>query len=172
MNGFVLAFLFLFVNLISKGQSIVQDFSSVTFEISNLGINTVDGTIYGMTGDIVFNTENLKDSYFNVCIDPATINTGIEKRDISLQNEDYFHMEKFTTICFNSITIIETSAGYRTNGRLTIRGISKEVELPFTLDNNMLKGQLEINRLDYDIGPSSGFLVGKIVRIEIVCILN
>lgn len=172
MNGFVLAFLFLFVNLISKGQSIVQDFSSVTFEISNLGFNTVDGTIYGMTGDIVFNTENLKDSYFNVCIDPATINTGIEKRDISLQNEDYFHMEKFTTICFNSITIIETSAGYRTNGRLTIRGISKEVELPFTLDNNMLKGQLEINRLDYDIGPSSGFLVGKIVRIEIVCILN
>jgi polyisoprenoid-binding protein YceI len=172
MNAFVIIFLLLIISLTGNSQSINRELSSVSFEISNLGVNTVNGTIHGMSGDISFNTENLSDSYFNVCVDPLTLNTGIEKRDIALQNEDYFHMEKYLTICFRSTKINKTSTGYTTFGRLTIRGITKEVELPFTINKNELKGQLEINRQDYDIGPSGGFLVGRTVNIEIICVLD
>lgn len=153
-------------------QDINKNSSLVTFEISNLGINMVDGTIKGFEGSVVFDPEDMSKSSFRVCIDPATINSGISARDEELLEEDYFNVEKYPGICFSSDDIIKTDEGFLTTGTLILKGVSREVTIPFVVQDNRLKGSLEINRTDYGVGPSGGFLVGKTVELEIICVLE
>ena len=53
----------------------------VNFRIGNMRVNTVNGTFTGMRGTLQFDPLNLSGSVFSVCIDPATVNTGINRRD-------------------------------------------------------------------------------------------
>ena len=153
-------------------QIINKDSSLVTFEISNLGINTVNGTIKGFNGRVLLDTVDISNSLFQVCIDPATVNTGISARDRALLEEDYFSVERYANICFKSREIIKTEEGFLTIGALTLKGISREVSIPFTFEEHKLTGSLEINRSEYGVGPKSGFLVGKTVKLRILCVLD
>jgi polyisoprenoid-binding protein YceI len=153
-------------------QVINNDSSSVTFQVSNLGINSVEGTFAGFEGTVLFDEKDLSNSSFKVCIDPATVNSGIAARDKSLLEEDYFDVERYPSICFSSDDIIETEEGFLSKGTLTIKGISKEVSIPFVSKENKLTGSLEINRTAYGVGPSGGFMIGKTVELKIICVLE
>jgi polyisoprenoid-binding protein YceI len=153
-------------------QVINADSSLVTFELSNLAVNTVEGTMKGFEGEVLFDAGDLSKSSFDVCIDPATVNSGIEARDKALLEEDYFDTERHPRICFQSDDIIMTEEGYLSRGTLTIKGISREVSIPFVAEGNRLTGAFEIKRTDYDVGPSSGFLVGKTIELEIICVMH
>jgi polyisoprenoid-binding protein YceI len=155
-----------------KTQIINSDSSLVSFRISNLGINTVDGTIEGFDGTILFDTGNMNNSIFQVCIDPATVNTGISARDKALREEEYFSVERYPLICFKSENIRKNEDGFLTNGTLTLKGTSRQVSIPFISEENKLIGSLEINRSEYGVGPKSGFLVGKTVQLKIICVLE
>lgn len=172
--GLVLVF-----SVVLKAQKINSEKSVVSFSISNMKVNTVEGTIKGMQGMVVFNPKNLKDSKFNVCIDPETINTENEKRDKHLKNEDFFNVENYPSICFVSEEIKKTDAGYQVLGKLTLHGITRTIVFPFSVyknkDNWFFKGVLEINRFDFKLAAesySSTFMVGETVEIEILCKLD
>ena len=172
-----LSFLFGLLALISFGtlnaQSNISDQSMVAFEIGNLWLNTVEGTIKGMKGTVDFDPENLKGSKFNVCVDVNTINTGIDKRDAHLKTADFFDVEKYPTICFESKAIHVSSDGYSTTGDLTIHGVTKEVTIPFTYAKNIFTGTIEVNRLDYKVGVDYGsFKAQEEVSVSIVCVLK
>ncbi|MBB6459284.1 YceI family protein [Flammeovirga kamogawensis] len=166
--------LFLFTTLpLVTAQSIDQTLSTVNFSISNFKVNTVDGAFKKMDGEINFNAENLNSSNFNVCISAASIFTDNEKRDEHLRNEDFFDVKKFPTICFISNDIRKTDNGYESNGKLTLHGITKVVTIDFNKDKNSFTGQLNINRLDFNLGEDTGtFTVGNEVEIEIKCVLK
>ena len=52
-------------------------------------------------------------------------------------------------------------------------GVTKEVVLPFTYENNKLVGGVKLNRLDYKLGEGTGsFMVGEEVEIQINCVLK
>ena len=55
---------------------------------------------------------------------------------------------------------------------MTMRGISKEVTIPFTFANNTFTGTLSLERKDYDVGPNGGFMVGKTVDLTITCVVE
>ena len=61
-------------------------------------------------------------------IDPASVNTGIEKLDDHLKNEDFFDVEKFPEIKFKTTSM----GGDEVRGQLTFRGVTKEVSFPIT----------------------------------------
>lgn len=147
--------------------------SNVTFELSNLKFNTVEGSFAGMKGEITFDKNDLSVCDFNVCIDASTVDTKNSKRDEHLRKEDFFDVEKYPTICFESKSVSKTDSGFSTKGELTMHGSTREVEIPFTFDGTTFKGQLTLNRLDYKIGESYGsFMVGKKVELEIVCVVE
>lgn len=154
------------------GQTINSTNSKVTFKISNMGLNTVNGSFTGMQGDISFSLNDLANAKFEVCVEAGTINTGIEKRDKHLKNEDYFDVEKFPNICFTSNEIVKTSSGFSTTGTLNMHGQTKTIDIPFIFEGKIFKGSFTVKRLDYGIGPKGGFMVGKEVEIEIVCEVN
>jgi polyisoprenoid-binding protein YceI len=153
-------------------QDVDRDGSFVAFEISNLGINLVDGTFRGFEGVVLFDATDLSNSSFEMCIDPATVNSGNSSRDKSLLEEDYFHVARYPSICFKSDTVVKTGDGFLTTGILTLKGTSSEVSIPFTAEGNRLKGTIEIDRTEYGVGPSGGFLVGRTATLTIVCALE
>lgn len=173
-----LKYLFFFLVLLSlsidaKGQALDTDNSIVSFSVKNMRFNTVEGSFSKMTGDIVFNTDNLAASTFDVCIDASTIDTGNAKRDKHLRNEDFFDVDVYPTICFKSTQLVKTSAGYKTTGTLTMHGITKTIEIPFTYSNNEFVGNFKVDRFDYKIGEGTGkFMVGKEINIEIIAKLK
>lgn len=161
-------FVLIFIGFSTHAQTIELENSVVSFSVSNMAINKVKGTFRGMNGSINFDLNNVASSVFDVCIDAATIDTGNSKRDKHLRNEDFFGVETYPTICFKSSKIVESQRGYIVTGTLSMHGISKTIEIPFTYINNSLKGEFKVDRFDYKIGEGTGkFMVGKEISIKI-----
>ena len=169
----VLSAMMLMMSIGAFAQTIDTKKSTVTFEISNMKVNTVEGSFTGLKGTVNFDASKLSTSSFEVCIDASTVDTDNTKRDDHLRNEDFFHVEKYPTICFASTSIIKDGKGFKAKGDLTMLGITKEVVLPFTYENNQLTGALALNRFDYKLGEGTGsFMVGEEVKIQINCVLK
>lgn len=166
-----ISMLLLIVIFKSNAQDFDVDQYSVSFEISNTAFNTVKGKINGLKGAVLFDKKNLEASYFDVCLDVTTLSTGNQKRDEHLQEEEWFNTEKYPSICFKSNQLIETKSGFKAVGELTMHGYTKQVEFPFKLDNEELKGKLTLDRQAYEVGGSS-LLVGDEVKIEMEFRLN
>ncbi len=169
--SFILSILFSVFAL--NAQTIDARTSIVNFEISNMGLKTVEGTFSGMQGSIQFDADNLSASSFKVCINPATVDTENEKRDAHLKNEDFFDVEKYPEICFESTSIVKTNKGYMAIGKLTMHGVTRDVQIPFTYNNKTFTGKLTVNRFDYKIGEGTNtFMVGEDAKLEIICKLR
>lgn len=157
----------------SFGQKINAEKSTANFKIGNMGsVRTVTGSFKGMEGTVNFNPDNLSSSDFDVCINPATVNTGIETRDKHLQTAGFFDVAKYFTICFKSSEITKTAEGFLTKGKLTMHGVTKEVEIPFSYSQNVFIGTFKVKRLDYSVGGSGTFMVGDEAEVIITCVLD
>jgi len=168
-----LALTFIFNIAIAQTQSIDQEKSVVEFKIGAMGFGKAKGTFKNMKGEFNFNKSNLKNSNFEVCVDASTVNTKNKKRDKHLKNEDFFNVEIYPTICFESTSITKLNDTYITKGNLTLHGTTKEIEIPFSFKNNTFTGTIEINRLDYDLGEGTGtFMVSDKVKITITCVVE
>ncbi len=157
---------------VACGQTINSDSSYVSFEVSNLGINTVDGTITGMSGEVVFDESNLSAASFDVCITPETIKTGIKARDSHLRTDAYLGVEAFPKICFVSSSVSKTKDGYLAKGKLKIREVEQEAEIHFTYKSNRFQGSIVLDRFEYGVGGKGGFQVGREIEVKIYCLVN
>jgi len=160
------------VNLISS--QIDSEQSVVNFSIKNFGFNKVTGTFTGFEGTVQFDNHDHSNSNFKVCVDAATVDTGNKKRDEHLRKDDFFDVTNHQQICFTSTEITKLFNGnvgnkYYVKGILTMRGVQKKIEFPFTTDDSMFKGSFTIDRTDFGVGGNSGAMVGKEVEIEIKC---
>ena len=167
------------ISVSSFSQTINSSKSKVDFKIGSMGFSSVKGTISGMKGDINFDKNNLSNSSFKVTINPNTIDTDNEKRDEHLKNEDFFDVTKYVTVSFSSSEIIKKGNDYLTKGKLTIFGITKSVEIPFSTTSNSgsttFVGEIEVNRFDYNLGAKEydgTFMVGETAEVTITCVVE
>jgi polyisoprenoid-binding protein YceI len=145
----------------------------ITFNIKNAGI-TVDGSFSDLEADIRFNPKDLDKSVIKASLGVASINTGIKKRDKDLQMRKYFDVEKYPRIKMISKRIkhIEKNK-YKGTFDLTIKGVTKQVEIPFTYtgknNEGMFLTEFRLNRRDYGVGSNSLILSDEAtVFIEVV----
>ncbi|MBS1730193.1 MAG: YceI family protein [Bacteroidetes bacterium] len=131
----------------------VDENGSVTFTVKNFGINT-NGELKGLKGNIHWDEANISKSTIDVSVDVATINTGIEMRDKDLQSEGYFNAAKYPQIQFKSTSISASTV----TGILTMKGISKSLSFPYTVQKvngvYVFEGNFAINRKDFGLGGS------------------
>ena len=158
-------------------QTLDETKSVVNFSVSNLGINTVNGTFTGMKGVVKFDPANPAQSRFETSVSAATIHTGNEERDAHLKNEDFFEVEKYPIIRFQSQNIKKSGTGYEVSGTLTIKDVSQQVAIPFSVKKSgsetTLTGNLKVNRKEYGLGSSYGsFMIGSEIKVQIVCVVR
>lgn len=154
-------------------QSINTTKSVVEFKTHAMGVFGVKGTFTGFSGKVVFQPENLKDSKINVCIDATTFKTGNESRDEHVKSSDFLYVEKYPKVCFISKEIKADDNGFVAIGTLQLHGIKKQISIPLQYINNTLVGNIEISRLEYNVGEDIGtFKASENVEITIRCILK
>jgi len=130
---------------------------------------TVHGNFTGLEATTNFNEKSLSGSSITASIDAKTVSTGVSLRNKDLRNkEEWLNTDKYPRITFKSKKIEKTDKGYKASGELTIKGITKPVEIPFTFtskeDAGIFKGQFTIKREDYNVGKSGGS-VGDLITI-------
>jgi len=152
--------------------------SSANFTVKHMGISTVHGRFTDVSGTILFDEKAPEKSSVTAVIKTASVNTDNATRDKHLGTPDFFDSAKYPEIKFQS-TSIKSAGGdkYIAVGNLTIRDVTKQVELPFTLAAGKgMKGEprlgaeatLEINRFDYHVSyDPTGMGVSKEVKIEL-----
>lgn len=134
--------------------------SGVHFTIHNFGFKT-GGNLAAPEGDIYFNADDLTHSAFNINIKSESINTDNDSRDEHLREEDYFDTKNYPLIRFVSTSIRASGkkGEYETVGLLTIKKVSREIQIPFTAVRSgsgwLFTGSFKMNRRDFGVGGSS-----------------
>lgn len=190
--------LFAFTGLAMNGVNNDEDIRSIPWEIdpAHSAINftishfftPVDGTFEDYEATVMFNPDDLENSMIDVTIPVSSINTRNDRRDGHLQSEDFFNAEKWPNISFESNSIESRGDNqFVAIGELTIRDVTREFELPFTLqgmmdnpmkDNTTVAGivaNAKLMRTDFGVGVgdwAATAVVGDEVNIRLNLELN
>jgi len=125
------------------------------------------GVFTSMKGDISFDANDLANSKFNVTIDVNSINMGNGMKNTKAKNADWFDVEKYPTITFTSSSISKSSTGtYEATGTLNMKGVQKQITIPFNFTNNTFTGSFNINRSDYNVGTPGGH-ASSVLKIDV-----
>lgn len=142
----------------------IEGTSSILGFIAQQQGSPVAGSFDAFEAEIVFDKDDLENSRIHVGIDATSITTGHSDRDQTLNSPSFFDTKQWPDAAFESDDITAADEEqYEAAGTLTIRDITKDVVLTFTLDitddpddpTRMLahaKGELPIMRLDYGVG--------------------
>jgi len=157
--------------------------SSVSFTIKHL-VGRVRGSFDDFSGVLTVpdrGRPGLASVKFS--IRATSIDTANADRDKHLRTPDFFDVEKFPEISFESTKIEAQGAdAYRVTGRFTMHGVTQEIVLPVTFAGTMkdpwgneragFSLETTLNRKDYGIVynkvlDSGGLMLGDDVAISI-----
>jgi polyisoprenoid-binding protein YceI len=128
--------------------------SALTFEAVQEG-KPFTGTL-AFDSDITFEPDTLKDTDIIVNILLAQTDAGTTERNETLLTEAFFNINQFPAATFKTTDVTKSENGFVAKGTLTINGISKPLDLPFTLtdqqDRTLVKGEADISRKDFNVG--------------------
>lgn len=168
------------VALCTQAQTWEIDYShsSINFTVTHF-FTPVTGKFQKFSGTLEFNPEQVANSKVEFTVPIESINTGNDRRDNDLKSDNFFDAAKFPTMSFVSSRIEKKSGNeYVAFGKLKIRDVSRDVELPFTVlghgdhptrKGNLLlaiKSEFKIKRLEYGVG-SGNWLSTAVVADEV-----
>lgn len=153
--------------------------SSVEFSVKHV-ISDTKGSINIDSGFVNLNATTGAKIFIQ--LDIASLNTQSKFRDEHLQKPDFFDGAKFKKATFEATEIAKNDEvgkyAYTAKGKLTLKGITKNVELKFTYYGSKeqewdgkkinvvgFEGETIINRTEFGIGEAGG--IGDDVKIEI-----
>lgn len=156
--------------------------SIIGFTIRHNELTLVGGRFKDFTGSIHFDDKDVSKSSveFNAKVD--SIDTGVAGRDNHLRTADFFEVAKYPEMTFKSTMVERKGKSYVLTGDLTLKGVTKQVVLPFTITGAIKDGrgntrigiaaQTKIDRRDYGITwghalATGGFDVAHDVTIDL-----
>ena len=161
--------------------------SNLTFSIRHF-FTPVVGKFKAYTVDLNFDPTNLASSSINVEVDVNSVDTENDSRDGHLKTADFFDSATYPKMTFKSSSIRKTGDNsFVAKGKLTIRNVTKDIEMPFTLlgvqdnprnPNAQIAGfesSFKLNRLDYGVGSGdyiSTAVIGNELTVNIFLEVN
>jgi len=141
--------------------------------VGNVSGQKFEGHFKNWQAEISFDPAQPALGHAIILIDMTSASTGDRQRDQALPDGDWFNAKKTPQARFEAARFVAKGGNaYEAEGTLTIREVSKQVTMPFTLDITgdvaHAKGQLEIARADYGVGQgewADGSMVGLQVTI-------
>jgi polyisoprenoid-binding protein YceI len=159
--------------------------SSIAFTVRHMVVAKVHGRFSRYEGTLTLpESGELTGASASVTIDTASIDTQVEARDNHLRSPDFFDAASFPRITFRS-TGVKREGGegaLRVTGELTIRGITRPVELqaeflgrmtdPFGTERVAFSASTRIDRKDFGLTwnqalEAGGVLVGDRIDINL-----
>ena len=117
----------------------------------------VQGRFKKFTAQIVFDEKNLAASKADIEVDLGSIDTGSAEADAEVGKKAWFNTSAFPAAKFSSSAVTSPGAGkFEARGKLSIKGIGKDVVAPFTVkragDVATFEGGFILRRLQFTIG--------------------
>lgn len=171
-----LAALSLTLSAAAQDFQIDKAHSSANFSVKHMLVSTVRGRFSDVSGTIHYDPADISKSSVTAVIRAASITTDNERRDSDLRSDHFFDVEKFPELKFQSTKVEKRGDQLVAIGNLTIKDVTKQVEIPFTLNEAEVRGKkrigvdgsLTINRFDYNVSyDPSGTVVSKEVKIDL-----
>jgi polyisoprenoid-binding protein YceI len=133
------------------------------------------GRFSSYSAAIDFDPAHPEKAHIVVVIDPASAATGDRQRDTALPEDDWFAVRKFPKARFEATSVRRKGPNaYEALGALTLRGVTRQVTLPFTLEitgaSARARGHLDLTRTAFGVGQgswASGQWVGLTVGVDV-----
>lgn len=157
----------------------------VEFAAKHMMITTVKGRFAEVSGTVEVNEADRSRSAVEVEIDAGSIDTRSEQRDGHLRSADFLDVESHPKIVFRSTGIEgrfeQPGDRFRVIGDLTIRGVTREVELEATFEGTgrdpwggeraSFSAETKIDRRDFGLTwnqalETGGILVSNEIRLS------
>ena len=145
-------------------------------------VSTVTGAFDEFEGTAVAEDENFEGASFTFKAKTASINTKIANRDAHLKSDDFFNAEQYPELTFTSKSFKGDGDDFKLVGDLTIRDITKEVELdvehagvavdPYGQTKAGFELEGKINRKDFNlkwgaVTEAGNVVVGDTVKLAL-----
>ena len=102
--------------------------TKVGFAVKHMGVSTVRGEFHEFDGALEVDENGNLSAYGTV--QAASVHTNQEQRDEHLRSADFFDVENYPEIKFESTSIEQVDdENFRIIGDLTIHGVTNEIEL-------------------------------------------
>lgn len=158
--------------------------SEVEFMVRHMMVTKVKGTFNDYSVEIdANNIEDFENAKVTAKATVASINTGVADRDGHLKSEDFFDIENYPEINFESTVIEKYGETYNVTGDLTILGTTQEetIELIYNGQGTDpmsgatvygFEGEFTLDREKYGLTwnqslETGGVLVSKEVKISL-----
>lgn len=162
--------------------------TNVGFAVRHMMVSNVRGNFTGIEGTVDGDPNNLTDAKIHFNIDTSTINTSNEDRDNHLRSDDFFDVEKYPNITFDSTDIVETGEDeYDVTGDLTIKDVNKKITFkvtrtgsgknPWGVEVVGFEAEGKVSRKEFGLTwnqtlETGGVLVGDDIKITIELQVN
>lgn len=175
------------------GWNVDAAHTEINFSVRHF-FTPVTGSFSDFEVDLDFDPEYPEGSSVSVKIAVASVDTGNEKRDNHLRSADWFEVEKYAYMTFESSSVERVADNqFLAKGTLAIKDVKRQVEVPITLlgvkeipegMRDMLGGvarvasfqaTTELDRRDFGVGVGSWAetaIVGAGVEISIALEAN
>jgi len=130
--------------------------SSLTFTFDQAGAAS-KGSFKQFSTELAYDAKAPTSGSLNVKIQIASIDTQDQERNDTLASADLFDTKKYPTAQYVASSFARTaSGGLEAVGKLTLRGVTRDLRLPLkitpTTTGLELSGATAIRRLDYGVG--------------------
>jgi len=156
--------------------------SEIGFKVKHLMIANVRGTFKEFDASVYTTGEDFMSAEVDFWLNPASVDTGDEKRDAHIKSADFFDVEHFKEINFiaNSYEDVDHDGSYELYGDLTIKGITKRIKLevefggvvkdPWGNEKAVFTINGKINRKDWGLNWNAALETGGLLVSEDVWI--
>jgi polyisoprenoid-binding protein YceI len=167
--------------LVAGSWNLDPNHSELGFTVRHMMVSRIRGRFRAYAGTAEVADDPLR-STVTVTIDATSFESGNEARDNAVKSADYLDVAAHPEYTFRSTEIRAEGDRYVLAGELTIRGITRVVELPFEYngatrdpfgnDRIGFSARGEINRKDFGIVTElpmdgGGVVVGEKVSLEL-----
>lgn len=137
-------------------QQLVLAKSQIKFSGKQMGVGQ-DGKFTKFSAKVNLDPKKPEAGRADITIDLANIDLGSEEANTEVIRPAWFDTAKFPQAKFVSSSVKSVPGGkFEMRGKLTIKGTTKEVLVPFTLKETggttTAEGTIEIKRLDFKVG--------------------
>ena len=156
--------------------------SQIGFKVKHLMFTNIRGSFKEFDASIYTTEDDFMTAEIDFWINPASIDTGNEKRDAHLKSADFFDAEQFKEINFaaNTFVVGDKDGCYELYGELTMKGIRKQIKLdvetgglikdPWGGERALFNINGKINRKDWGLNWNATIETGGVLVSEDVWI--
>jgi polyisoprenoid-binding protein YceI len=156
--------------------------STLTFTVTQVG-SIVSGRFPTWTGEIMLDPAALAAARIDIKIDTRAVTANNTDVDSLLKGPNFLAVQKFPEARFVATSVTAKGGDrYEAQGKLTIRDVTRDAVLPFTLSiaddpsrpgtlRASAKGRIVLKRLDYGVGQNEWAATGQVAN-EVTVDLN